>query len=65
MKVTYTLEQKQHAIKTYKRLKSYSKTLRVLGYPSRHVLFDWVNKRNHKSKSVTPREGACSLGSNA
>lgn len=55
MKVTYTLEQKQHAIKTYNRLKSYSQTLRVLGYPSRHVLFDWVNKRNHRSKSVTPR----------
>lgn len=55
MKVTYTLEQKQLAIRTYKKCKSYSKTLRVLGYPSRHVLFDWVNKRNHRSKSVTPR----------
>lgn len=55
MKVTYTLEQKQIAIRTYKKCKSYSKTLQVLGYPSRHVLFDWVNKRNHRCKSVTSR----------
>ncbi|KXG89731.1 hypothetical protein HMPREF3232_00777 [Fannyhessea vaginae] len=42
MKVIYTEDQKKHAIQTYKKYKSYSKTLRVLGYQSRHVLFDWV-----------------------
>lgn len=40
MKVTYTEEQKQLAVKTYKRLQNYEKTLKVLGYPSWHVLFD-------------------------
>lgn len=39
MKVIYTEAQKKHAIQTYKKYKSYSKTLRVLGYPSRHVLY--------------------------
>ncbi len=39
MKVIYTEAQKKHAIQTYKKYKSYSKTLRVLGYPSMHVLY--------------------------
>lgn len=55
MRVTYTSEQKQYAIKTYKRLKSYSKTLQVLGYPSYHVLFDWVNGRDRKHANHVPR----------
>lgn len=46
MKVIYTEEQKKHAIQTFKKYKSYSKTIRVLGYPSRHVLFDWVKNVN-------------------
>ena len=54
MKVVYTKEQKQTAIKTYKKLKSYEKTLGVLGYPSRHVLYDWVNKRDHKNPNSNP-----------
>lgn len=58
MRVTYTPEQKQHAIKTYKRLKSYSATLRVLGYPSRHILFDWVKGRSHKKASSDPSRKA-------
>lgn len=40
MRGTYTPEHKQDAIKAYKKLKSYSATLRVLGYPSRHILVD-------------------------
>ena len=51
MKVTYTEEQRKHAIKTFKRLKSYAKTINVLGYPSRHTLYDWVNKRSYKKPS--------------
>ncbi|MFT8705506.1 IS3 family transposase [Bifidobacterium aquikefiricola] len=38
----HTAEQKRVAVATYRRHKSYAKTLRLLGYPSRHVLFDWV-----------------------
>lgn len=54
MKVTYTEEQRQHAIKTFKRFKSYAKTINALGYPSRHTLYDWVNKRSHKNSSSNP-----------
>ena len=54
MKVVYAKEQKQAAIKTYKKLKSYEKTLRVLSYPSRHVFYDWVNKRDHKNLAAIP-----------
>ena len=54
MKVVYVKEQKQAAIKTYKKLKSYEKTLRVLSYPSRHVFYDWVNKRDHENLAAIP-----------
>lgn len=54
MKVTYTEEQRKHAIKTFKRLKSYSKTIRVIGYPSLHTLYDWVGKRSRKSPTSNP-----------
>ena len=58
MRIVYTSEQKQHAIKTYKKLKSYSATLRVLGYPSRHILFDWVRGRSHKKAGSNPSRKA-------
>jgi len=48
MRISYTPEQKQKAIETYNELKSYSAALRILGYPSRHVLFDWVKGTSHK-----------------
>lgn len=54
MKVIYTEDQKKHAIQTYKKYKSYSKTLRVLGYPSRHVLFDWV--KNVRKSGRPPKK---------
>lgn len=44
MKVVYTVEQKKKAVATYRKLKSYAATIRQLGYPSRHVLFDWVRE---------------------
>lgn len=44
MKVVYTVEQKRKAVATYRRLKSCAATIRQLGYPSRHVLFDWVRE---------------------
>lgn len=52
MKVTYTEEQRQYAIKTFKKLKSYTKTIRLLGYPSLHTLYDWVGKRSHKTPQL-------------
>lgn len=54
MKVAYTEEQRQHTIKTFKRLKSYTKTIRALGYSSLHTLHDWVGKRSHKNPSNNP-----------
>jgi len=55
MKVTYTKEQRQAAIQTYRKTKSYAKTMRILGYPSRHVLFDWVKGVKHgRPKKETP-----------
>ena len=42
MKVIYTPEQRDLAVTTYHRLGSFAKTIRVLGYPSPHVLHSWV-----------------------
>ena len=55
MKVTYTVEQKRVAVATYRRYKSYVKTLRLLGYPSRHVLFDWVRGSKQGRKKPIAR----------
>lgn len=55
MKVMYTAEQKRVAVATFRRYKSYAKTLRVLGYPSRHVLFDWVRGSRPGCRKVTAR----------
>lgn len=45
MRVSYSEEQRQEAVRTYWRFGSYAKTLRLLGYPSRHVLYGWVAER--------------------
>lgn len=50
MKIVYSLEERKIAIKTYKRLKSYTKTIKLLGYPSRHVLTDWVKNPKQFTK---------------
>ena len=42
MRVTYTIEQKRKAVQTYKKLGSFTETMRKLGYPSNHVLCEWV-----------------------
>lgn len=44
MRVSYTPAQRETAIATYRRLGSYAQTQRALGYPSRHVLHDWVRE---------------------
>jgi transposase InsO family protein/transposase-like protein len=51
VKVSYTPKQRQKAIDTYEELRSYSATLRVLGYPSRHVLYNWVKGISRKKAS--------------
>lgn len=56
MKVVYTDEQRRTAVATYRRLGSYVKTIRKLGYPSRHVLHDWVRgTRPGPKQLVAPR----------
>ena len=42
MRVAYTLEEKRKAVQTYKKLGSCTKAIRQLGYPSNHVLCEWV-----------------------
>lgn len=54
MRVSYTPDQKARAIATYKKTGSYAKTIRMLGYPSRHVLFDWVRNPGPKAKPRRP-----------
>lgn len=42
MRITYTIGQKRKAVQTYEKLGSFTKTIRKLGYPSNHVLCEWV-----------------------
>ncbi|WP_306792738.1 hypothetical protein [Collinsella ureilytica] len=58
MKVSYTQEQRAKAVKVYRKTKSFAQTIRILGYPSRHILFDWVKHPNPKPKSKQPRTPA-------
>lgn len=44
MRVSYTPAQREAAIMTYQRLGSYTQTIRAIGYPSLHVLHDWVKE---------------------
>lgn len=50
----YTPEQKTRAVRTYHELISYLATLRFLGYPYRHVLFDWMRSPDPKPKPRKP-----------
>ena len=58
MRVSYTPEQKARAVEVYNETKSYAKTIRILGYPSRHVLFDWVKGPGPKPKPRKPDKPA-------
>lgn len=62
MRVSYTPEQKARAIEVYNKTKSYAKTIRMLGYPSRHVLFDWVRNPGPKPKPKSPGKPAKRYG---
>lgn len=58
MKVSYTEEQRRHATATFRRLKSYTKTIRVLGYPSLYTLYDWVEKRSCKNPNANQHKSS-------
>lgn len=62
MRISYTPEQKARAVEVYNETKSYAKTLRILGYPSRHVLFDWVRNPGQKPKPKRPEKPAKRYG---
>lgn len=62
MKVSYTQDQRDLARSVYEETKSYAKTIRILGYPSRHVLFDWVRNPEPKKKPKRPEAPAKRYG---
>ena len=62
MRISYTPAQKARAVEVYNETRSYAKTLRMLGYPSRHVLFDWVKNPEPKPKPKQPERPAKRYG---
>ena len=48
----YTKQQKEIALKLYKQTGSVSKTVRMLGFPTREHLYNWINeeKKSYKGK---------------
>lgn len=58
MRVSYTPEQRAKAIAAYNEIRSYAKTLRILGYLSRYVQFDRVKNPGSKPKQKQPGRSA-------
>lgn len=54
MRVTYTPEQRRIAVQTYRKTKSVAKTINILGYPSTHILYDWI-KGVHRGRPPKER----------
>ena len=52
----YSLSQIAKALKTYHELRSVSRTVQVLGYPTRARLYSWI----HEEGKVKTRKGKCS-----
>lgn len=51
----YSKQQKQAALELYKQLESVSETVRVLGYPTREHLYNWIyeeKKKKQKEKRI-------------
>ena len=64
MPFSYSLEQRKATVTTFHRLGSFAKTIRVLGYPSRHVLHYWVRSGQDGRKSPrSPGHRASTRGS--
>ena len=47
----YSKQQKEAALKLYKQSKSVSETVRILGYPTRKQLYNWVYEEKHPTKN--------------
>ena len=43
--MAYTVQQIKAALKLYDRLKKIVPTVRQLGYPTAHTLYEWINQR--------------------
>ena len=46
----YSKQQKEIALKLYHQTESVSETVRILGYPTRKNLYNWVYGENHPTK---------------
>ena len=46
----YSKQQKEAALKLYKQSKSVSETVRILGFPTRKQLYNWVYEEKHPLK---------------
>jgi len=46
----YSKQQKEIALKLYHQTESVSETVRILGYPTRKNLYNWVYEENHPTK---------------
>src|SRR5574344_1728712 len=42
----YTVQQLKVALKLYDKLKKVTATVRQLGYPAKHTLYEWINLRS-------------------
>lgn len=56
VRASYTPEQKARAIGVHNETKSCVNTIRTLGHPSRHVLFNCARNPNPKPKPRMPDE---------
>src|SRR5574344_1696063 len=42
----YTVQQIKDALKLYEKVKQVTATVRRLGYPAKHTLYEWINLRS-------------------
>jgi len=50
----YSKQQKEIALKLYKQTESVSETIRVLGFPTRRQLYNWIYEDSHPKPTRTP-----------
>jgi putative transposase len=46
----YSKQQKEAALKLYKQSESVAETVRILGYPTRKQLYNWIYEERHPPK---------------
>ena len=51
----YLKQQKEIALQLYKETESVSETVRILGFPTRKNLYNWIyeNKQKHTTKKIS------------